>query len=81
MISAGAPYCWGANDDGQLGTGKLGHEEQNDVPTRVADLGDVTSIETNAGTTCAVSGGELYCWGDNQLGRSATGRRHSAPRR
>ncbi|MGW0036187.1 protein kinase domain-containing protein [Gordonia sp. NPDC003376] len=55
-----AAYCWGKNDEGQIGDGTT---TSRSVPTRVAGLTDVTDIVTSSTTTCAVASAELYCWG------------------
>jgi len=71
----GGAYCWGGNDDGELGTGnKSGTAEPVAVLTTGALAGkSVTQISAGDHHTCAAtSDGAAYCWGDNgygQLGR------------
>ena len=70
-ISAGAAYCWGRNDMGQLG-----NNSTVDSATPVAVIGlpsPVTAIAAGQSHSCAVAGAtnDVYCWGLNdnfQLG-------------
>lgn len=73
-IANGEAYCWGNNTNGQLGDGS-GITRQSPVKvTQAAGLLQgkvVTSISAGTNQTCAVAGGEAYCWGanaNNQLG-------------
>ena len=63
----GAAYCWGANDQGQLGDGT---RDDHGEPALVA--GDLSFSQLSAGAThtCAVSrDGDAYCWGNNDRGQ------------
>lgn len=68
----GAVYCWGNNEDGQLGrAGGSGS-----APTIVG--GNLTFRAVSAGYrhTCGLSAtGVAYCWGNNDLGQLGTGNR------
>lgn len=74
----GAVYCWGANAEGQLGSGVLGGADAIE-PVRVLD----GAIDVEAGThhTCALlSDGRVACWGRDsgaQLGDGGGGARSS----
>ena len=73
-ISAGKAYCWGDNNSGKLGTGSL---ENTLVPTEVISSGAltgkiVTDISAGSYHTCAVAGGQAFCWGNNNSGRLGT---------
>ena len=64
-------YCWGANDQGQLGSAASTGIDLHLVPSTLP----WTQISAGYTHTCAVrSDGALYCWGDNdrgQLGNAA----------
>jgi alpha-tubulin suppressor-like RCC1 family protein len=67
----GVAYCWGDNDDGELGTGNT---TDVSVPTAVVATGvlsgrTVTAISAGESHTCAVADGGVYCWGYNADGR------------
>lgn len=72
VTSSGAAYCWGANDAGQLGTGRVQDET---APSAVAGTQQWRSISAGTHHSCAIdSGGTAYCWGANnssQLGAGA----------
>ncbi len=62
-------YCWGLNDDGQLGIGSAGQDQL--TPTLVSDK--LLRVAAGSSHTCAihVDNGGVYCWGNNadsQLG-------------
>lgn len=70
-------YCWGENSYGQLGDGTKSYVN---VPVAV-DPGvglvgkAVTAISSGAFHTCALAGGQAFCWGRNnhgQLGNNST---------
>jgi alpha-tubulin suppressor-like RCC1 family protein len=73
LASTGAAYCWGLNDNGQLGTGNTA---QSLVPVAVTTVGTplsgvtVTQLTTGTADTCALgSAGPAYCWGLNGNGQ------------
>jgi alpha-tubulin suppressor-like RCC1 family protein len=70
-IRNGELYCWGANDNGQLGVGSLANEIPR--PTRVGTAGDWTWVSTGGLHTCGIRGGALYCWGENAQGELGMG--------
>ena len=55
-----ALLCWGANGAGQLGNGT---NDAASSPTPAVGIGDVSDVAASGATTCAVSGGDLYCAG------------------
>lgn len=74
-IQAGKLYCWGKNDNGQVGTGV---KDVNDVTVPTAIQGGlankyVISVATGIYHTCAIAGStpnpssmtSVYCWGEN----------------
>jgi alpha-tubulin suppressor-like RCC1 family protein len=56
--------CWGINKDGELGRGTI-----TITPSAVADyvqrLSNVSRIAAGEYHTCALSGGNVFCWGYN----------------
>jgi alpha-tubulin suppressor-like RCC1 family protein len=57
----GAPFCWGANADGELGTGTTTAERS---PVAVSGLAEVMALSAGDRFTCALrSTGVALCWG------------------
>lgn len=72
LTIAGAVFCWGRNDSGQLGDGSF---EQRGIPTPVLGL-DGGAIDLAAGNThtCAVTSSHAArCWGFNLNGELGDG--------
>jgi alpha-tubulin suppressor-like RCC1 family protein len=74
-IVSGAAYCWGFDESGQLGDGNFMSSLPNGVATAVQaqGLGTVTALAAGSGHTCALTSGNLKCWGDNSYGEIGTG--------
>jgi len=73
LTSQGKAYCWGFNDDGELGTGT---STASDDPAPVS--GDLVFKALTAGYshTCGLTTqGVAYCWGNNHSGKLGTGTR------
>jgi alpha-tubulin suppressor-like RCC1 family protein len=68
LTKAGAVYCWGANDVGQLGLGDAGGPEP--MPSLVSDLPSAAkAIAVGYNFACAIlADGTVDCWGDNSMG-------------
>jgi alpha-tubulin suppressor-like RCC1 family protein len=71
LDTAGKVYCWGDNDNGQLGNNST---TNTSVPVAVVTSGvlsgkTVTQITGGYNTTCALADNRAYCWGDNALGQ------------
>lgn len=68
----GDAYCWGTDANGQLGIGGVGGVQP---PTQVQGLaaGSVTDISAGHTFTCAISAGDVYCWGANGAGQLGSG--------
>ncbi|HSD88633.1 MAG TPA: hypothetical protein VLB44_13990 [Kofleriaceae bacterium] len=65
-------FCWGANNNGQLGDGT---QTDRGVPTQIAPtIADWIAVSTGFHHTCAVSEGSgVHCWGENFYGQSGPG--------
>jgi alpha-tubulin suppressor-like RCC1 family protein len=68
ITQAGALRCFGNNGQGQLGTDR---RLPNDFAARALTVlpSGVTDVAISDGHTCAVVGGELFCWGSNEQGQ------------
>ena len=63
----GRAFCWGGNDQGQLGTGA-----NNRIATPAAVGADLrfTAVAPGLAHSCAIArGGALWCWGENDHGQ------------
>ena len=65
-------YCWGENDDGQLGDGTT---TNRNIPTQVLGLTNVKHVSVGGSHVCAVAGDDrkVYCWGENADGQVGNG--------
>jgi alpha-tubulin suppressor-like RCC1 family protein len=85
-LASGTVWCWGANDDGQLGDGTTTerhwavHVQTDTDPNVDVPLSGVVTIAAGHSHTCALLGdGRVMCWGANgagQLGDGTTTGRH-----
>jgi hypothetical protein len=75
-LKGGQVYCWGYNGRGMLGDGTYTNRI---TPTLVADgaMGNsgVTAVAAGLVHTCALKGGQVYCWGYNSYGQLGDGTR------
>jgi alpha-tubulin suppressor-like RCC1 family protein len=77
VLSEGKVYCWGRNNQGQLGNNST---TNSNVPVTVDTSGvlnglTIDQIAAGALHTCALASGKVYCWGYNgqgQLGNNST---------
>lgn len=73
VLTEGGAYCWGANDQGELGDGST---QQRNVPTPVVGGSSIVQVAVGGLHSCGVTGGRrAYCWGANgsgELGDSTT---------
>lgn len=76
----GTVWCWGANDQGQLGDGTA---DSHNVPVQVSALG-TSVVQVATGTfyshTCArKNDGTVWCWGHGTYGQLGDGTSTSQP--
>lgn len=70
-ISRGRVYCWGRNDQGQVGDGT---NTQRLRPVGVSLPDPATQIAAGGAHSCALTTrGNVYCWGDNGSGQLGLG--------
>lgn len=72
LTDAGGVWCWGMNDDGQLGDGT---NTNRSTPVAVVGLtGGVTRLAAGSNYTCAIiAAGGMKCWGANYYGQLGDG--------
>ncbi|HEY5936270.1 MAG TPA: hypothetical protein VIU61_16580, partial [Kofleriaceae bacterium] len=69
-------WCWGANDDGQLGIGDLDDRAlaEQVITTANAPLGDIVSVAGGEDFACArTASGGIFCWGENEANQIGDG--------
>jgi len=78
LTPAGAAYCWGESDWGELGDGLITGPEQcastpcSTVPVPVSGGLTFSSVTAGEEFTCGLTdAGAAYCWGDNSYGELA----------
>lgn len=78
VVSGGAVFCWGSNYQRELGTGEA---EPRMAPTLVRGLeGEaVTALALGVAHSCALAGGQVFCWGGNTLGQLGDGSNELRP--
>jgi alpha-tubulin suppressor-like RCC1 family protein len=65
----GEVWCWGWNDDGELGT----HGPGSQVPERVPGVSGVVKVAVGAHHSCAIDAAHsVFCWGRNMEGQIST---------
>lgn len=72
LSTKGTAYCWGENDEGQLGLGETDREVIGE-PAKIEDLRfrQISAGETH---TCGITtDGATYCWGSNYNGELGIG--------
>ncbi|HEY6925535.1 MAG TPA: DUF4382 domain-containing protein, partial [Steroidobacteraceae bacterium] len=73
LTPAGAAYCWGDNEKGQLGDGTQTNR-LTPVAVKLPSGVMLTSVSVGFFHACGLtSGGAAYCWGWNELGQLGDG--------
>jgi alpha-tubulin suppressor-like RCC1 family protein len=71
LRGSGDVWCWGKNEDGELGTG---NRAASNSPVQVVGLSDAVAISAGVRHTCAVlEDGGMRCWGYNGEGQVGNG--------
>ncbi len=71
VTTAGAGFCWGDNQSGQLGDGTT---TQAFVPVAVTGALVLSSVSSGGAHTCGLTtGGAAFCWGSNAQGQLGDG--------
>src|SRR5262249_358718 len=71
LDATGRAFCWGDNNNGQLGTGNFASVNS---PTPVAGGLIFTQLAAGDGVTCGVTVNQAaYCWGANYAGQLGDG--------
>jgi alpha-tubulin suppressor-like RCC1 family protein len=76
LTGQGVPYCWGRDDDGELGNGGASLDTDAPSPVDTAPLGGKVFKRLVAATyhTCGLTAdGDVYCWGDDSAGQVGDG--------
>ncbi len=77
LTSAGAAYCWGENDVGELGTGSSSPSISL-VPLQVTGGHTFSTLVVSLAAACGLaSGGTVYCWGHGANGNGTTADEYS----
>lgn len=79
-LRGGTPFCWGANDNEELGRESLGgakggYPQPLPVETQAGALTSVIQLAAGEAFACALlmQGGVTLCWGDNVKGQLGDG--------
>lgn len=75
LRGSGGAVCWGHNYSGVLGYGHTDEIGDDETPASAGDilLSNVDTIAAGAGHTCALAGGDVFCWGSNNAGQLGYG--------
>jgi hypothetical protein len=82
LTTEGATYCWGDNQNGQLGLGTAASPDRclsgetpcSTLPQPVSGNVTFASIDASGGHTCGLTaGGATYCWGSNRYAQLGIG--------
>jgi alpha-tubulin suppressor-like RCC1 family protein len=66
LTTTGAVLCWGANAEGELGSGAF---ITSVAPVQVAGGGTWQALTAGSAHACGIKAGAAYCWGLNNVGQ------------
>lgn len=66
-IAGGLAYCWGEGTDGQLGLSGVTASASPIAVSTAAMSGRVTAIAAARRSSCAISGAQIFCWGQGGI--------------
>jgi alpha-tubulin suppressor-like RCC1 family protein len=69
----GGVRCWGEGTDGFLGDGSASEHTRATPYATIAESSGATALASSYGTTCALVGDQVQCWGYAAVGISGTG--------
>ena len=70
ILGGGTVLCWGANESGQLGNGRMTNSPS---PETVSGLRSATAVQAGFAHTCALVDDGIKCWGANESGQLGDG--------
>lgn len=74
VAAEGIGYCWGDNQDGELGIGTLDNSVTRAVPVRVTGGLIFASISAGGAHSCGITTADQgYCWGGDMTGALGNG--------
>lgn len=74
LKSDGTVWAWGFNEEGQLGIGAVGANQQWYEPVKLANLKGVTALAGGGVHSLALKNdGTVWAWGDNRCGQLGIG--------
>jgi alpha-tubulin suppressor-like RCC1 family protein len=72
LKTGGSLWCWGLNDEGELGQGSTGSSQY--APVQVGSGTDWRGVDLTDASACAVrTDATLWCWGRNTSSQLGTG--------
>ena len=71
--ASGTVVCWGSSRAGQLGNGVAGANAFSATPVEVGGLPGADELAARGDHTCARSGEQVRCWGDDSSGQLGDG--------
>jgi alpha-tubulin suppressor-like RCC1 family protein len=75
LIVGGHVWCWGDEEQGQLGNGKSGLNKKSTVPVEAQGITSATQVATGEEDACALlADGQIDCWGDDAQGQLGNGK-------